>query len=487
MAIVPRLLRSGKTVYWVVFSWLGEDVWERSGTDKREADRLETQRKREVRDGTYMPPKNRKATKTGPYLEQWGSERTNKTAKDDRQRLRDYVLVREWLVSMPLRDVRPMHIIQLVKELQATDMAPKTVSNTYGAVRTAFHDAVIKELIPVSPCVLPHGLIKRRRRKEPIPYEQSEAMALTRSGKLAPDLRVLAALAFYTGMREGEVCGRRWSDWDRKPKPLGCMSVFTQYGGEKLKTDSPRKVPVHPDLDAILTEWLNVGFELVHCRKPTPGDFIVPMRKTPRNACKWKPHHTRSSAYKAFDRACQAVGVTHKTLHATRNTAITWMRRGGADKSVVERITHNAAGDIVDQYTTYDWQPLCDAVNCLVFDPRQDLRRPNNTPSNSGGAPVQRLAANGAESQVVASCLPGSIPGASIAERLISGFDSRTDQAASQGPEFRRLPPDVQDFVAQQIAEAYPLALDPSGGERILKPLRRAAKAIDRGRPKRSA
>lgn len=29
---------------------------------------------------------------------------------------------------------------------------------------------------------------------------------------------------------------------------------------------------------------------------------------------------------------------------------------------VVERITHNAAGTIVDHYTHWDWEPLCQAV-----------------------------------------------------------------------------------------------------------------------------
>src|SRR5260370_20559033 len=55
MAIVSRKRRSGAVVHYVVFSWQGRDVWERSGTDCREAQRLERQRKREVRDGTDVP------------------------------------------------------------------------------------------------------------------------------------------------------------------------------------------------------------------------------------------------------------------------------------------------------------------------------------------------------------------------------------------------------------------------------------------------
>jgi hypothetical protein len=53
------------------------------------------------------------------------------------------------------------------------------------------------------------------------------------------------------------------------------------------------------------------------------------------------------------------------TLHATRHTFITLARRGGARAEVVEQISHNARGTIVDHYTHWDWEPLCEAVLAL--------------------------------------------------------------------------------------------------------------------------
>jgi hypothetical protein len=44
-----------------------------------------------------------------------------------------------------------------------------------------------------------------------------------------------------------------------------------------------------------LERWWSEGFELVHCRKPTATDFIVPRTR------KGQPH-TRSSGYKLFQR-----------------------------------------------------------------------------------------------------------------------------------------------------------------------------------------
>jgi hypothetical protein len=53
--------------------------------------------------------------------------------------------------------------------------------------------------------------------------------------------------------------------------------------------------------------------------------------------------------------------------HSTRHTFITWARRGGARADVLEVVTHNAAGRMIDQYTHWDWAPLCDAVACLDY------------------------------------------------------------------------------------------------------------------------
>jgi integrase len=58
-------------------------------------------------------------------------------------------------------------------------------------------------------------------------------------------------------------------------------------------------------------------------------------------------------------------GVTNRSLHSTRHTFITLARRGGARTEVVEQITHNAAGTIVDHYTHRDWNELCQAVLAL--------------------------------------------------------------------------------------------------------------------------
>jgi integrase len=124
---------------------------------------------------------------------------------------------------MKMRDVRPKHILRLVTELAQPyegaktidgKLAPKMVSGIYGVCKTMFRDARIDEVVDVDPCVLPKDTLSRQPRTARKPYGAGAALAMMTEPAVRWDRRVWNAIAFYTGMREGEVCGRRWRDWD---------------------------------------------------------------------------------------------------------------------------------------------------------------------------------------------------------------------------------------------------------------------------------
>jgi hypothetical protein len=57
---------------------------------------------------------------------------------------------------------------------------------------------------------------------------------------------------------------------------------------------------------------------------------------------------TRSIAYKIWMRSCKAAGVTNRSVHSTGHRFITLTQRGGAERRLVERITHNPKQEIID-------------------------------------------------------------------------------------------------------------------------------------------
>src|SRR5690242_7609997 len=118
MAVVQRKLRGGRVVYWVKFVHLGKDVWERSGHDKRAAQALDAQRKREVKAGTYRAESSTAAT-VGTWFDRWFETRTNRTVDNDRALVDRHVLSREWFSKLPLRDSHRRHALRLVEEMRA--------------------------------------------------------------------------------------------------------------------------------------------------------------------------------------------------------------------------------------------------------------------------------------------------------------------------------------------------------------------------------
>jgi integrase len=392
MAVRPRNTKDGVS-YDVATFFQKKQYWEFAGTNKRDAQRLDAQRKLEVKNGTFVPPKLRDQKPASPtiasYMASWGAARTNSSAPDDRRNLARFLAV-PGFAEMAIDQLRPRHTREALDWLKLNGgVKLKTLQNAYGSYRTMCRDAQIAELLTVDPCVLPRGYFEGEESEPREPYGRAEAAVLLSHHLIPWPVRVLNALCMLAGLREGEACGRRWRDFDQAPVPLAALDIKTQYEGRKLKTRRARVAPVHPELREILEAWAAVGFVQLMGRPPMPDDFVVPRRSNyTKNA-----HWSRSTYYKAFVASAAAAGIRTRTLHAMRHTMITLARRGGADKHVLEKVTHNAKGDVIDRYTHRDWAELCTqvlAIGSLFASPQ--------TPpllGTSGGISPHALLASG--------------------------------------------------------------------------------------------
>jgi integrase len=364
-SIFSRRAKAGP-IWCIGYQVAGKQVQERVGPDRREAERTLARRLKEVAGGAYEARETSGATTCGAWLARWLEGRRVRSAPMERSLARHHIQTRRWLTSARLDDLTPRDMARLVRELAAGPLAPKSVSLVWGVLRLALRDAVIAGAIPSSPCVLPRDLLPRVPRGKDRCYEPAEVAALMTSTAVDPSTRMMFAVLFYTGCRLGEACGLQWGDLV-DARPLRCLTVERQWDGRPLKTaesagEQARLVPVHPELERILAAWLPI-WEAIMCRPPRPGDRIL---ITPRARLGHRGWH-QTSAHSAAKDACDAVGARYRALHATRHTTITWLRRGGARAEVVERITHNAAGTMLDRYTHLDWAPLCEAMNCLRY------------------------------------------------------------------------------------------------------------------------
>lgn len=397
MSIEARKGRMG-TTYRIQFTdATGKRVKESAGKDKREAERLLAQREREVRAGTYRREGQTAATRVRTFAREWLGRRDARNALNDVSSMERFILSRKWLADMPIGLLRPMHSAQLIAELRntpgatGTQLSDKTIKNVFALFRTMCREAQMRELIACDPCVIARSTFRRKvgPSKRTI-YPRPDLLALCTDDRSAPVMRVFAALAFGTGARKGELCGLRWGDLDKEPKPLAALRIERQYEGGMLKTDRThgehaRLVPVHPDLLAILDAWRTGGYEL-HCgKRPTEDSPIIPTRDG--------RHHSRTSIYLAWVTACERVGVEQRSVHSTRHTFVTMARRDGAGRDILEKLTHNAKGEVIDGYTHWEWAPLCEAVERLKWGVGAALGTasvtPRVTPSEPEGLDLQ--------------------------------------------------------------------------------------------------
>lgn len=375
--ITVRARRSGPDVYQVNFTdQTGKLRQELAGGRLEDAKRLLVQRRREVKEGRYVPGGAPSAAMTIETLgAQWIAERRAqgmRSWKDAERHVRLHIV--PGIGRKRVGELRPREVAAWVQSMKdAGKLSAKSINNVHGTLHAILEVARFRELVVGNPASLPRGMLPRPSKKKQPRFERDEIALLLGDERIAEHRRVFYAMQALGGLRLGEASGRRWGDLsfdgpllaERAPGLLHALRVATQYEDKPLKTAKDedvreRLVPVHPVLADILDRWLSGGFELQFGRAPRPDDWLIPDPRT------GKPR-TQNQARRALARDCELVGIEARGTHSFRRAFISLARSGGAPKDLLEVITHNARGAIIDVYTTFEWPSLCGAVRCLRF------------------------------------------------------------------------------------------------------------------------
>ena len=77
---------------------------------------------------------------------------------------------------------------------------------------------------------------------------------------------------------------------------------------------------------------------------------------------------------KKFHADLERLGLRERRQHDLRRTFISLCLGDGASKDILRWITHAPEGDVVDDYTTLVWQPLCREVAKLQISlPKREI------------------------------------------------------------------------------------------------------------------
>lgn len=170
--------------------------------------------------------------------------------------------------------------------------------------------------------------------------------------------RVRYVLAATSGARDGEIHGARLCDlglddeypWWRIEQATAIVGRegFATKNATKTRT-SVRTLPVHPAAVAALREWLETGWSIWTCRRPTPLDYVFPGEdggpSRPRSA------ETLRADLVHVGLADQIDGkpVEFKSLRATFATALD---EAGVDENIRRRLLGHGGRSVTERHYT---------------------------------------------------------------------------------------------------------------------------------------
>lgn len=186
-------------------------------------------------------------------------------------------------------------------------------------------------------------------------------------------------------------------------------------------------------------------------------------------------------ASKGLGDACKRAGIPHLSPKDLRRTAASWLVAAGADQRNVGRFLRHKSDAMVrkvyGQLTATQLGALLESSSKTLQSTHGPLAEQADAGDLKGnpGADVE-----GSNSKTSSNTRSNGASGVESGR----GVSTKTLQTLR----LKEPPPDVQRYVAEQLAKAYGHAFDDGDLTRVLRPLRRAAAALDRGRaPKRVA
>lgn len=143
-----------------------------------------------------------------------------------------------------------------------------------------FEDMVVDELIEANPIALKRGELPKKKDKGPTwrgqaTFTKDELLGLFFDPRIPEYRRMVYAGAFFIG-RIGKWGARTFAHIDRTLQPQPGLLVATSFNRKKkrikaVKSERPRRVPIHPLFAQLLKEWTEGGYPRTFGRSPPPS------------------------------------------------------------------------------------------------------------------------------------------------------------------------------------------------------------------------
>ena len=124
------------------------------------------------------------------------------------------LLGRPYLGRVRLTALKRSDVNDLIRELERTDLAPRTIHRVWAVLHSGLEEAVREERLAINPASDPS--LPRVEKQEARALTRDQVQLILQATADEPD-GALYALELATGLREGEILGLRWANTDRAP------------------------------------------------------------------------------------------------------------------------------------------------------------------------------------------------------------------------------------------------------------------------------
>lgn len=219
--------------------------------------------------------------------------------------------------DLQVRNIESHHIFKLRDRFGAT---PAAANNLTRALSSLLSWGVPRKYLSLNPCLGLRGLkLKGIKPYDPWPWSAIETLRTVAQ----PRLWHVAAMALYSGQRQGDVLAMRWTDIEDE-----------QIHVEQSKTGKRLWVPIHKDLREILSAL------------PRSSPFVL----TNEHGAPWTESAFKSAWRRLMtDERLADIKSKRLVFHGFRKSAVVMLLEAGCTDAEVSAITGQSR-DMVEHY-----------------------------------------------------------------------------------------------------------------------------------------
>lgn len=290
--------------------------------------------------GEFVQPADARI-KLATYAEQWLATRTVQPSTYASYEINLRLHVLPLLGERPLSSLRRSDIQKLVRDLQSSGLADRTVRHNARLLGMVLKEAVRDRKLVVSPFD-----------KISLPEQHRRELALLTPDQLrglfdaaGSPHRPLLMLGATAGLRQGELLGLTVGNLDFLRGVVRVRTQLLTRTGEgailtdRLKTPASRRdVPIPPSICAVMAEHLAA-------RRPAPDELVFlnghgrPWRRSSVNDVVWKPALRRAGLPEGYG------------MHSLRHSYVAMLISENVHPAVIQaRLGHRSIVETMDTY-----------------------------------------------------------------------------------------------------------------------------------------